>query len=97
MSEDELVNILASSGFEWGFTADDDFDAEHPDKPTMLEVALRSEDAPKWLAGCKEELASIEKLGVFNLIALAQSISRKVLKGKFIFRIKQNAAGKPIP
>jgi hypothetical protein len=99
MSEDELVNILqnlASDGFEWGFAADDDFDAEYPDEPATLEEALASEDAPKWLAGCREELASIEKLGVFKLVARAQSIGRKVLKGKFVFRVKRDATGKPI-
>lgn len=63
----------------------DDFDAEYPDDPATLEEALASEDAPKWLAGCREELASIERLGVFNLVPRSKCGGRKILKGRFVF------------
>src|SRR5882762_11236026 len=52
-SKTELAHILealASDGFDWGLTSDDDFDAKYPDDPPMLEEALTSEDASKWLA-----------------------------------------------
>jgi Reverse transcriptase (RNA-dependent DNA polymerase) len=99
MLETELAHILealANDGFEWGLTSDDDFDAEYPDDPATLEEALASEDAPKWLAGCEEGLASIKKLGVFDLVPRSQCTGQKVLKGKFMFRVKHDALGKAV-
>jgi hypothetical protein len=99
MSEAELAHILealANDGFEWGLATDDDFDAEYPDDPATREEALASEDAPKWLAGCKEKLASIERLGISNLVPRSQSAGQKVLRGKLIFCVKRDASGKAI-
>src|SRR5882762_3940033 len=98
-SETELAHILealANDGFDWGLASDDDFDAKYPDDPATLEEALASEDAPKWLAGCKEELASINKLSVFKLVPRSQCTGWKVLKGKFVFRVKRDALGKAV-
>jgi len=99
MSETELAHILealANDGFDWGLASDDDFDAEYLDDPATLEEALASEDAPKWLAGCKEALASINKLGVFKLVPHSQCTGQKVLTGKFVFRVKCDALGKAV-
>jgi len=99
MSEAKLAHILealATDGFELGLTSDDNFDAEYPDDPAMLEEALTSEDAPKWLAGCEEELASINKLGMFELIPHSHCTGQKVLKGKFVFCVKRDALGKAV-
>jgi hypothetical protein len=96
VSDDDLANFLESittTGFKWGCLADDEFDANYPDDPTSLEEALASEDAPKWLAGCREELMSIEKMKVFNLVPQSQAGTRKILKNKLVFRVKRNGEG----
>jgi hypothetical protein len=99
MSEEDLANILealTSNGFEWGCLADNEFDMEYPDDPVTFKEAMASEDAPKWLAGCKEELAAFDKHCVFNLVPRSNAHGCKIMKGKFVFHIKRDAEGMAI-
>lgn len=65
-------------------------DAEFPDDPTTFKQAMDSPDADKWLKGCKEELAAIQRLGVYTLVKRSTALGRRIMHGKFVFRSKRN-------
>ena len=58
-----ILKQLYGEGFEWGLSTD--VDVTSPEEPCSLAEALKSPDAPKWLAACNEELDSIKSMGVF--------------------------------
>jgi hypothetical protein len=57
---------------------------------------MASPDAPKWLAACKEELASIESLKVFKLVPRDAATRRTIMDGKMVFKLKRDENGKPV-
>ena len=71
-------------------------DVEAPDAPDWAE-ALASPDKEKWLEGVHAELRSLEDMQVFQLIPhSAVPPGRKVLRGKFVCRVKRDHLGHPI-
>jgi hypothetical protein len=71
-------------------------DVEAPDEPDWGE-ALASEDKEKWLKGARAELRSLEEMEVFQLIPRSSiPPGRKVLRGKFVCRIKRDHLGVPV-
>ena len=71
-------------------------DVEDPDAPTWRE-ALASDEREQWLDGARAEIRSLEDMSVFELIP--RSIvprDRKVLRGKFVCRLKRDETGAPV-
>jgi hypothetical protein len=71
-------------------------DVEDPDAPEWPDM-LKSDDHEKWLEGTKTELNGLCNMKVFELI-LCHDVpaNRKVLRGKFVCRLKRNADGNPV-
>jgi len=89
---ESIMEQLCGDGFEWGLNVN----ATGPEEPCTMEEAMASPDAPKWLAACNEEIASIEDLGVFRLVPCSTANGRKIMDGKFVFRIKRDENGNAI-
>jgi hypothetical protein len=69
LSDSQTVDILEQlygDSFEWGLSTCPDSMA--PEEPCTFNEAMASPNAPQWLATCKDELASIQELGVFKLV-----------------------------
>jgi hypothetical protein len=97
LSDEQTANILEQlygDGFEWGLSTD--VDVTSPEEPCSLEEAMASPDAPKWLAACQEELASIENLKVFRLVPRNAATGRTIMDGKMVFKLKRDENGKPV-
>src|ERR1700683_1335304 len=90
-----VLEQLYGDGFEWGLSADIDV-TNSPEEPCSLAEALASPDAPKWLAACNEELASIQDLKVFRLVPRNTATGRTMMDGKFVFRLKHDQHGNPV-
>jgi hypothetical protein len=66
------------------------------DEPT-LEDALKGPEASKWDAGVREELDSLKKMGVYELIPRSEvPKEQRVLKDRFILRHKRDETGDPV-
>jgi hypothetical protein len=87
-----IIEQLYGDGFEWGFSSAD-IDVTSPEEPCTFEEAMASPDAPKWLAACKDELRSIQELGVFRLVPRSTAANRTIMDGKFIFKLKRDQDG----
>lgn len=86
----EILDCMVASG---------EIDAEFPDDPASFQEAMASPDADKWLAACKEELASIMALDVYDLVPrneASEAGGRRIMKGKFVFRVKRDEHGAAI-
>ena len=59
--------------------------------PTTLREALRSKEAPQWLAAAKLEMASIQGQGTWKLEPLPEG--RKALGCKWVFAVKSTSDG----
>jgi hypothetical protein len=90
-----ILEQLYGDGFEWGLSTDIDV-TTNPEEPCSLAEALASPDAPKWLAACHEELASIQDLKVFRLVPRDAATGRTIMDGKFVFRLKRDQHGNPV-
>ena len=90
----DILEQLYGDGFEWGLSTD--VDVTSPEEPCSLEEAMASPDAPKWLAACQEELASIESLKVFKLVPRDAATGRTIMDGKMVFKLKRDENGKPV-
>ena len=89
LSEAQTASILEQlygDSFEWGLSVDIKVTTS-PEEPCSLAEALASPDAPKWLATCNEELASIKDLKVFHLVPHNAATGRTIMDGKFVFRL----------
>jgi len=70
-------------------------DVEDPDLPTWGQ-AIASSEQGKWLEGAQEEIHSLEDMEVFQLVPrLAVPSGRKILRGKFICKLKHDKLGNP--
>ena len=63
------------------------------EEPLTYQEALNSPEASKWLKGMEEEVASLTKNKTWELAKLPKD--RKLLRGKWIFKIKVDANGRP--
>ena len=71
--------------------------AEFPSDPVTLREALGSTDADSWRAGIQEELKSLSEMGVYKLVPRSSvPAGRKILRGKWVFRLKRNENGEPV-
>jgi hypothetical protein len=98
LSEAQTASILEqlySEGFKWGQSADIDVTTS-PEEPCSLAEALVSPDAPKWLAACNEEFASIKDLKVVLLVPRNTATGRTIMDGKFVFRLKRDQNENPV-
>ncbi len=69
------------------------FNSNSPDEPTLQE-ALSSDKREKWLAAVRNELTSIKNIGVYEAVPPSSvPKGRRVMKGKFVLRRKQNKEG----
>ena len=71
-------------------------DVEDPDAPEWPD-ALKSDECDKWLKGAKVELNGLCDMKVFELV-LRHDVpaNRSILRGKFVCRLKRDAAGDPV-
>lgn len=97
VTEEEVANFLSEvpDSLAHCFSAVD-LNIEFPNDPASFKEAMASADADKWLVAAKDEIASIKRCGVFKLVHRSKAEGRKVMRGKFVFRIKRDASGKPI-
>lgn len=79
-----IIEQIYGDGFEWGLSSAD-IDVTSLEEPCTFEEVMASPDAPKWLAACKEELQSIQDLGVFRLVPRSTATNRTIMDGKFVF------------
>jgi hypothetical protein len=71
--------------------------AEFPSDPVTLRDALSSPDTSNWRAGIEEELKGLLDMGVYKLVPRsAVPTGRKVLRGKWVFRLKRDENGNPV-
>ena len=59
--------------------------------PLSLEEAKDRPDWPKWTIAIQEELATLKKAGTWEIVDRPKD--RNIVKNKWVFRIKKNAAG----
>jgi hypothetical protein len=68
-------------------------DVEDPDAPEWPDT-LKSDEHNKWLEGAKVELARLHEMKVYELISHCDvPTNHSVLRGKFVCRLKRDAAG----
>ena len=60
--------------------------------PLSLEEAMKQSDKPKWETAIREELNNLREAGTWTIIERPKE--RNIVKNKWVFRIKKNAAGK---
>ena len=60
--------------------------------PQSLEEAMRRPDWPKWEIAIQEELSALKKAGTWGIVERPKE--RNIVKSKWVFRIKKDAAGK---
>ena len=67
------------------------------DNPSTWEQAKNSQNAAKWEAGYRDELKSLHKMEVYDLIPPTE-VPRgcKVRKGRPVFHLKRNERGEPV-
>jgi hypothetical protein len=71
-------------------------DVEDPDA-LLWHEALASGEKEKWLDGARSELRSLEEMEVFELVPRsAVPSNRKVLRGRFVCRLKRDELGNPV-
>lgn len=72
-------------------------DTSFPDDPPSLRAALTSPDGDAWDAGIRDELKSLLDMGVYKLVPRSTvPIGRKVLRSKWVFRLKRDEFGRPV-
>ena len=89
-----ILKQLYGEGFKWGLSTD--VDIISPEEPCSLAQALKSPDAPKWLAACNEELNSIKSLGVFQVVPHNAATGHTIMDRKFVFKLEQDQHGLPV-
>ena len=62
--------------------------------PITLEEALRSPHKDQWVHGLEDEMKSLVKRGVLELVEPPPGA--RILDGKYVFKIKRDASGAPI-
>ena len=68
-----------------------------PTDPSTLSDALASPDALSWHASIQEELSSLRDMQVYKLVPRSSvPTGRKVLRGKWVFRLKRDEHGNPV-
>ena len=60
--------------------------------PLSLEEARQRPDWPKWVTAIQEELATLKRSGTWEIVERPKE--RNIVKNKWVFRIKKDAAGK---
>jgi hypothetical protein len=60
--------------------------------PPSLEEAMGQPDKPKWEIAIQEELNNLQKAGTWIIVERPKE--RNIVKNKWVFRIKKDAAGK---
>lgn len=100
VNEADVANFLAELplGLLECMMSTDEVNAEYPEDPASFKDAMASPDANKWLAACWEELNSIKSLDVYDLVlhSEATNTGQRILKGKFVFRVKHDENGVPM-
>ncbi|CAI7799941.1 unnamed protein product [Closterium sp. NIES-54] len=62
-------------------------------EPTTVRQALNGPDAEKWRAAMAAEVAALQRRGTWKLVPRRHAKGRKMLTGKWVFRIKTLADG----
>ena len=60
--------------------------------PQSLEEAMKRPDKSKWVVAIQEELENLQKAGTWKIVERPKE--RNIVKNKWVFRIKKDAAGK---
>ncbi|CAI7809928.1 unnamed protein product [Closterium sp. NIES-54] len=64
-----------------------------PKEPTTVRQALPGPDSEKWKAAMAAEVAALKSCGTWKLVPRSSAKGRKILSGKWVFRIKKLADG----
>ena len=62
--------------------------------PTNFKDAMRGAQSKEWLSSMEEEYNSLKQMQVFELVP--RSTAKNVIKGKWVFRIKEDSQGNPV-
>ncbi|CAI7804210.1 unnamed protein product, partial [Closterium sp. NIES-53] len=64
-----------------------------PKEPTTVRQALSGPDSEKWKAAMATEVSALKRRGTWKLVPRSSAKGRKILSGKWVFRIKTLADG----
>ncbi|CAI7730836.1 unnamed protein product [Closterium sp. NIES-53] len=64
-----------------------------PKEPTTVRQALSGPDSEKWKAAMATEVAALKSRRTWKLVPRSSAKGRKILRGKWVFRIKTLAVG----
>jgi hypothetical protein len=62
-------------------------------EPTSVKDAMASEHAIEWKAAMDEEIQNLIKFGCFNRVPASQASTGRLVKNKWVFKVKYNADG----
>jgi hypothetical protein len=78
-NSDQIINLLVSSN--------------KYDIPNTFKQAMKTPQKASWIKACEEELNAMKKLNVYKTVNKIKLQNQTVIKGRWVFNVKQEADG----